>query len=686
LHEVLDYGRNLLGISQANAEEAPPDAKTPPVAASATNTDDNRDADRGTAPPAPDPHAPVISESGTPRIRLQTDQSPTGADRDTILKPGWLTRPSQQSPTVSGSDNILQQGWQALTKPYHDVDAQREYNQQVSGNSWTGGAWDTMKNKLADYLNGEHAMSPEQLTARMAETAKSNPTYDYSQNIRQTFEDTVKNHGMEAGHQFVQALREPQQKAQALATLAVEKGQITDATLKAIDYSHNIVPTDTTLTTGFDHARNLFVATLTPHSGGEPTKFALTPAQMHSFLAGPASQFDHIAENGTGKNLTIASGGGNATRDLQLLSDPHAPAASVADTYRRMEPQIAGLEKFLPTGYLNTQAGREAVVRAVESGDHDIANTSDVGRTALARAALRIAPPAAAAPPAPDSRSTLPAGARVGYINADAAPYQSGQPATGAPLPPPPPVDRLTPVDKLTPRQLDAARAQLTPQDSESAAQRQRLTTLVGPENMGPQPTREQRTEWGARRAKLVEDYHALQKAAEPVSPAIVRANTQFVSTDPRIAPSVAWGSSRSIGKGSASSSVTPHPIPGMPAQSNQAQMEANRRQQEADVVNAGAWNAEAIRRQATAAQALKEYGPAPWERPGWHNRADQPLPESVFQRGPIQQAAQQPAAAQTVQAAAQPQSQAPAVRQYPGFQAFINANGTVKYIKRLAQ
>ena len=543
-----------------------------------------------------------------------------------------------------------------------------------------------MKNKMADYLNGEHAMSPEQLTTRMAETAKSNPTYDYSQNIRKTFEDTVKNHGIEAGHQFVQGLREPQQKAQALATLAVEHGQITDATLSMIDYSHNIVPTSTTLKTGFDHARNLFVATLTPHDGGQPTKYALTPAQMHNFLTGPASQFDHIAENGSGKNLGIASGGGNAVRDLQLLSDPHAAGPTSDERLRQIEPQVAGLTKFLPTGYLDTQAGRDALVRVAEDKRFSLDNTSDVSRAGIARELMRIAPPTTPLPAVPDGRAP---GERTGYINGSAAPFQAARPATGAPLPPQA-VDRTTPVGSLTPRQLDAARTQLTPQDAESQIQRQKLGRLVGPEVMPYTGTDAQKAEWSAKRGKLIEDYRALQRAAEPISPAIVRANTRPVSTDPRVLPkseehtlsqsnseqssSSTGGSSSQRGtgpsgqstggrSGSTSSSTSGSKsssgtrgevilIPGTPASPDTAAMEANRQQQAADAANASAWNAMATQRQAEAQKRLEAYGPAPWDRPGWHSSADRPLPETVFQRGPIAaaEATQQPAAPAVVQ------------------------------------
>ena len=125
LHEVLDFGRNLLGISSAHAEDAPPNPNAPPVpkatppvtstvtadpysgGANTTTADSNVDPYRGTVrpvPAAPDPHAPVVSASGTPRIPLQADQRSAG----------------------SGSDNILQQAGQAFLKPMRDDDAARE--------------------------------------------------------------------------------------------------------------------------------------------------------------------------------------------------------------------------------------------------------------------------------------------------------------------------------------------------------------------------------------------------------------------------------------------------------------------------------------------------------------------------------------------------------------------------------
>jgi len=284
LRDVMDYGRNLFGISQAHAADVPvPGGPTaddrPPVehdplhgtVSALRNLFKPREPDRGDYP-AQDPGAP---------IRLSSDQQPA----------------------ASPDDSLLGLGLQAVKKPFQDMARQDELAGALHGPNRLVNRWDEMKGRLADYLNGGRAMTDEQMTQRIEATAKSSPQLDHSEHIRKTFEATLQREGVDAAHQFVQGLRTPVERARALGIAALEHGAVTDG-LKFIEHSHNIVPTDTTLHL-IDNNNGTFTAVVRPHGVGQTQTYNLTGRQLYDFAAGPASQFDHIADNGTGKNLDI---------------------------------------------------------------------------------------------------------------------------------------------------------------------------------------------------------------------------------------------------------------------------------------------------------------------------------------------------------------------------------------------
>src|SRR5262249_51328894 len=93
-----------------------------------------------------------------------------------------------------------------------------------------------------------------------------------------------------------------------------------DGSLRLAAQAHEQIADGSTL--GFHRADDGSITANVVRPGGQSTTYTMTPSQYHSYLIGPATSLDHIAENGVDKHLNIAS------------SQPTEPAESLGSKLR----------------------------------------------------------------------------------------------------------------------------------------------------------------------------------------------------------------------------------------------------------------------------------------------------------------------------------------------------------------
>jgi hypothetical protein len=656
LRHVLDYiHKQFSPISEARADEAP---RAPQM----TGYSGGYGGDLTTSPAAPrnareaqgDISNPElgINPPDRPPMSLQSPAPPSISGQDTPSLPAapgasTLGRMGEQ-PTYDPNEGLLQKLGRLPGAIYDKYQRQQAEKEQYEGPSDIMGApgrwWRAGERGIEDMIRGDRPMTAEQAVQRVKSTIHEDPRADHDKLVQDTYNNLGKEeNGIDKQAAFVQAMRDPYNAHLATAQTALANNRIDEA-LFAFQQAHNLLPNSTKLTFAIDPQGGGVLATVQPHKGDAFTT-RLGAAQVHDMITGHASHFDNVAKDGlemplrfysgqrqvtaqdgskqwvpAGQAATAAAGPRDAVTGVPVQRGPGGiPYAGSAPPLPRQpgtpeaafDPSQGGLRRatvdgreivYDPRGRGPAQGGltereRGVVQRQgiVEGAVRDIQPTSPEDRVAAITGNL---PTESITDPrkqfeAQDPRSVA---AREQFVEKATIPMEEyqrriaagGQPTSSAIIP------TVTPEGTLTGGYRPAPEG----------------TTVTTPETARRQASLP--AQHAYERQKLVEDYQQLQRAARETP------NAPYVTTQ--------WATQESgstqrdpktgmITHRASSSSQTPHPT----------------------LVQDPFGAAAEQRRAMTAREALQAYGPAPWERPGWHTDASQPLPPSVYARGPIQ-------------------------------------------------
>ena len=418
----MNYLWKNAGIGQAQAADNPP---PPPATGYAGTGAGGLGGDLVTPPPTPPANALEAAQ--------QAPAAPVGAPQS-LQPPGPI---AGRESSVSPDDSLVGMGLRAAGRGIRDnvgvlgalpvvgpaargvaamvgESPERQAQRGYEGTGTTiGNAYRDAKTGIADLLRGNDPYSIPQL-GEMFKTFELNPSQNFSPYIQQRYDENVKTKGEAGGAEVMQAVRPVFDATRSMAVAALTNNDV-PAAMKFVDKMHELMPDNTTHNTAFDQKTGMFTVNIQNPLTKEANTFNLTPAQFKDYASGAASQFDHVAHNGAVRNLQILTTPTMTLPDGRVVRTENGKLTEGA-AGPKPEPSTGNLSRYLPPGYLDTEAGKNALAQVTRGGVHDLTDTSDVGRAALVKDMLRIAPPGPTrASPELAGALDRPQGVPVGY-------------------------------------------------------------------------------------------------------------------------------------------------------------------------------------------------------------------------------------------------------------------------------
>ena len=172
-------------------------------------------------------------------------------------------------------------------------------------------------------LNGDRPKTIpeiEQLTTKLYQNPNL-PGMD--QDVQRAYDNAVRTKGEAGGAEVLQAMRPGYERVNGLSHAAFVSGDMEKAAHFA-DQAHNLMPNNIQQKTVWDKSTGMFTTTLAKPDGTS-SAYQMDPQQFYKWRAGNASQFDHVAANGT-------------ERALQLITSPYArQEGALPEGYQRVQ-------------------------------------------------------------------------------------------------------------------------------------------------------------------------------------------------------------------------------------------------------------------------------------------------------------------------------------------------------------
>ena len=266
--------------------------------------------------PAPDPNSAI--DAATPADDAapvtSTLQDPDVNERlaQRVRRPSAKQPPATDEPP-SADTNIVKLLGQAAQRGAEDVGsavgrgvsaAGRGVADTASGiGSAVADKYGSMKDRLAAYVRGDGGQPPEQVQQLIRAKEAANPGASHNDNLQSVFDDFISQYRHDDAGNFVQSLRQPYDQARAVSQAALAQGNI-DASVKAFEHAHNLLPNDTNLK--LDRNPDGTIRATVAERGGDAYTKVLTPQQYADWIKSPGTQLDHMGDLGTGKSLEVA--------------------------------------------------------------------------------------------------------------------------------------------------------------------------------------------------------------------------------------------------------------------------------------------------------------------------------------------------------------------------------------------
>ena len=199
-----------------------------------------------------------------------------------------------------------------------------------------------MKDRLAAYVRGDNGHPPEQVQQLIRDKEAADPTASHNDNVQSVFDDFISQYKHDDAGNFVQSLRQPYDQARAVSQAALAQGNI-DASVKAFEHAHNLLPNDTNLK--LDQQPDGMIRATVAERGGDAQTLTLTPQQYSDWIHSSGSQLDHVGDLGTGRSLNIAS---QNTAPSQISPQTGYSPANIAQA---RETAADALNPSATTGY-----------------------------------------------------------------------------------------------------------------------------------------------------------------------------------------------------------------------------------------------------------------------------------------------------------------------------------------------
>lgn len=177
-----------------------------------------------------------------------------------------------------------------------DIKSGPEIGQKILGSA---------KQWLADYISGKGALPPEHTEQLIREKEAANPNASHNDNLQSVFDDFMSQYKHDDAGKFIQSLRQPYDQARAVSQAALAHDNI-DASLKAFEHAHNLLPNETNLQ--LERQPDGMIRATVAERGGDAQTKLLTPQQYSDWIHSSGSQFDHVGDIGTGRSLGKATG------------------------------------------------------------------------------------------------------------------------------------------------------------------------------------------------------------------------------------------------------------------------------------------------------------------------------------------------------------------------------------------
>ena len=187
-----------------------------------------------------------------------------------------------------------------------------------SGPELLSSAVRTLKGGLASYVRGDNALPPNDLDVHLRHAADSDPDGNPGDHaVRAVTNPDLNPDGQAA---VLAGLRQRYDSMITHAQGAMAHGDVPTA-IELAQRAHDQVPDGQDLHLQTDGGDTV---TATVRGPGGDISHPMTLQQFHDYLVGPATSFDHVIENGLGRNLQIASGN-SGTRETGSTPETAAP-------------------------------------------------------------------------------------------------------------------------------------------------------------------------------------------------------------------------------------------------------------------------------------------------------------------------------------------------------------------------
>lgn len=671
--QVLDYLHNKFGVGSAQAADTPVQPQASPM----TGYSGGYGGDLTTTPTPPPANALEASQRNPPPVgaplSLQSDAPPSiSGQRDTASVPqapgssrlAQVQRDIAERPASGSPDDGLLTKLAsvpgALLERYGDAsrlkDAEREL---YTGSRW--GISDTDRPIMPQIhagidklLRGDRSHTPAE-AQQVLKTIQDDPqSPHHNPMVQGTFDTLLKTKGPEEAAAFTQSLRDPYNKLGSIAQAAIANGNWQMAA-KFIEQQHNLLPNNQKLNITLGGEGGGFLATVRPEGpgGGAAYSVRLPNADALHKLATEGMQFDSVGKNGlekTLRDLVAPKPAGDQPLRPIAIGEPGydksqaAAQRTLLDAQRTQQADGRGGEQLAPrpvgsaapgTGIAAAPIGTSQLENVPRSGPGGTIQTGTPPVTRIARGEgiqydangtpfrmqgsgrIEVAQPSQLDTPAPLSVRDIQRTVRPG-----------GEPTD--------PVAAKSAADR----------------DARTAASRAEFSQKVHgrPDPNAPVATPEQAARAGAApgnyrqvRDQLLGNWNRLVEEAKP-------RNVAAAVNDPRRDPRTESRYAESEGSTDTTSTTNPtRPNEkgggGGGGSSSSSRQRSSSRDPKTMVIPGAESHympdahAQAVERerQQKAQAALTAYGPAPYERPGWHTDDTRPLPSSVHATGPLQ-------------------------------------------------
>jgi hypothetical protein len=245
------------------------------------------------------------------------------------------------------------------------------------------------------YMRGDGALSRDEYARRQEDTHARNPGLDADAVNHRMLQEAHASGNMDDAASVLGAQRQSYDDAIAAAQGAMGHGNV-DHAMQLASYAHTRVPDNQNLTFARDANGNVNAA-LSDRNTGAATNYRMTVDQFHHYLVGPATSFDHVADNGAGKNLSIAASadpaGAGGFQIIQGFPQQQQADTGIQNAVYRPDQQ-SGAQQAGYRGAVAQQAQQQATGRANPNSPEEYAkrnfpNDEDAQKAFLADHTLR---------------------------------------------------------------------------------------------------------------------------------------------------------------------------------------------------------------------------------------------------------------------------------------------------------